>query len=163
GPRARDDGVDVTVEARLGRTAAAHAVSAVVEREHRVAAARDRRDDRRPVRQVAAVAMEVDEARAWLGGTHDPRAQALAVRGVDGDRLERHAEIARRLRLAGKRKEGEPRLDPPHQQRQREERDDESTQQGHQAAPRHTWPSAFAAASADASTSWTSKSTRSLQ
>src|SRR6185437_15913294 len=117
----------------------------------------------RPVRQVAAVAMEVDEARAWLGGTHDPRAQALAVRGVDGDRLERHAEIARRLRLAGKRKEGEPRLDPPHQQRQREERDDESTQQGHQAAPRHTWPSTFAAASADTSTSWTSKSTRSLQ
>ena len=95
----------------LGGTSGADAVTAVVEGEHGEAAAGDAANDRRPIREVAAVAVEIDDQCVRLRVPQQPRAKPLAIAGRNSSCFERAPEVARGGGFAAEREEGEPRLE----------------------------------------------------
>ena len=79
----RQHRLDVPLQATLRGTAGAAAVAPVIDREHRVSLPRDAGENRRPHRQVAAVAVEIDHRGDRVRRRQPPGAQRLAVRRAD--------------------------------------------------------------------------------
>src|SRR5262249_38555956 len=68
---------------------------------------------------------------------HAPRTEPLAVRRLDSQRLEGHAERPRGHVLAGEREERHPRLEPAHEEREPDKDDREPDQRLRHASARH--------------------------
>ena len=77
-PEVFDDRVDVFVQPAFGGPSAAQTIAAVVEREHGVSFPGDARNNRSPDRQIAAVAVEVEDVGA--SGRSGPMTSRAAAR-----------------------------------------------------------------------------------
>ena len=74
-----DDGVDIAIQSLLGRRAGAFTVSTVVERDDVVALLPEADEHVGPDRQVAAVAVEVDDLRSRIVSRKMPDVDVFSV------------------------------------------------------------------------------------
>lgn len=88
---------------------------------HGVSAPRDPSHNRCPRRQVATIAVKVDDPRARRWASERPAAQPLAITGSNSGRVVVDTEVTRRHALASHRKERKPRLEQMHERGENDE------------------------------------------
>src|SRR5262249_59715850 len=78
-PELLEHGIDVSVKSLLTWSPGAETVPTIIKREYRITVFRDWRHDWRPYRQVSAVAMKVQDARANVFPADRPGVKAFTV------------------------------------------------------------------------------------